>query len=109
MANAGRVGFTSSVAFEAKDNLPSAFKLMQNYPNPFNPSTTIQFQLPKASHVTLTIFNAHGQQIATLLDCEMTVGMHSTSFDAANLASGPYFYKLQTEQFSDVLKMMRLK
>jgi pectate lyase len=109
MAGAGRVGFTSPVAFQANNNLPSAFRLMQNYPNPFNPTTTIQFQLPKASHVTLTIFNAHGQQVTTLLDSEMSSGMHNISFDAASLASGLYFYKIQAEGFSNILKMMLLK
>ncbi len=74
--------------------VPSQAALYQNYPNPFNPSTTIRYGLPVRSHVTLTIFNTLGQQVATLVEGEMEAGYHEVHFDAARLGSGVYVYRL---------------
>ena len=69
--------------------------LSQNYPNPFNSSTTIGYALPERSHVTLTVFNTLGQQVANLFQGEQEAGYHSGVFDAAGLASSIYLYRLQ--------------
>jgi len=73
---------------------PEHFELFQNYPNPFNPTTTISYQLPADSRVTLTIFNLLGQEIATLVDDMRLAGYHETSWNAASFASGTYIYRI---------------
>jgi len=75
------------------------FQLLQNYPNPFNPSTTIRYGVPRRSHVSLTVFNVLGRQVAQLVNGEMDAGNHELHFTAANLASGVYFYRLQAGEF----------
>jgi hypothetical protein len=74
---------------------PLAYELHQNYPNPFNPTTTINFDLARPSTVTLKVYNSVGQEVATLADnTEMSQGSHFSTFDASNLASGTYIYRL---------------
>lgn len=90
--------------------IPNQIKLHQNYPNPFNPSTTISFQLPANSRVNLEVFDIAGRKIAALVDGEMkTAGTHQVTFDASGLASGMYFYRLQTAGQSLTQKMMLVK
>ncbi|MEW6006001.1 MAG: T9SS type A sorting domain-containing protein [Stygiobacter sp.] len=91
------------------ENIPLDFKLYQNYPNPFNPVTTIRFSIPKTEYVTLKVFDVLGNEIETLVNGEMTAGEHSVIFDAKNLSSGIYFYKLKTNSFTKVLKAQVLK
>ena len=88
---------------------PAQFDLSQNYPNPFNPSTTINFSIPQSSIVTLKVFNTLGQEVKTLINQNMESGVHSISFDASELNSGIYFYKLDAGQFSEVRKMTLIK
>ncbi|MCK6614241.1 MAG: T9SS type A sorting domain-containing protein [Ignavibacteriaceae bacterium] len=89
---------------------PDAYALSQNYPNPFNPSTAISFALPQASEVTLKIYNTLGQEVAVLINGEtMEAGIHTKAFDAGNLTSGVYIYKLTAGSFSAVKKMNLLK
>ncbi len=88
---------------------PSSFSLNQNYPNPFNPSTTIEFNLPKREFAKLEIINALGQKIKTLLSGETEAGKHRVIFDAKNLASGIYFYRLTAGTLSQVKKMILMK
>jgi hypothetical protein len=88
----------TGVVKEPSRELPTTFKLEQNFPNPFNPSTTIQFELPKSAHVTLTIYNILGQVVRTLVDEERPAGVHNVRFDAGRLASGVYFYRLRARQ-----------
>lgn len=97
---------TSSEPFA---ELPDQFRLEQNYPNPFNPLTQIEFTLPSAVYVTLEVFNLQGQRVATLVDGSRSAGVHVVSFDAANMASGVYLYRIQAGNFSKVNKMMLVK
>ncbi|MEA3296408.1 MAG: T9SS type A sorting domain-containing protein [candidate division Zixibacteria bacterium] len=87
---------------------PNNFALNQNYPNPFNPTTTISFTLPVASDYTLTIYNVSGQTVTTLSGTEQA-GTVVREWDAGDLASGIYFYKLQADNFTDTKKMVLLK
>ncbi len=89
--------------------LPSSYALQQNYPNPFNPSTVIEYALPSRSSVTLTVFNTLGQQVATLARGEQEAGLHQVRFDASNLPSGVYFYRLQAAGVSFTKKMIAVK
>jgi hypothetical protein len=75
--------------------LPKEYKLKQNYPNPFNPTTTIEFDLPKSSEVTLKVFNILGEEVTTLLSTFLHSGSHKYEWDASNLSSGVYLYRLQ--------------
>jgi len=83
--------------------------LYQNYPNPFNPTTKIEFDLPKQSKVTLKIFNLLGQEIADLMNKNLAAGKYSVDFNASNLPSGIYFYKLTTEQNIYTRKMLLIR
>ncbi|MCA0388990.1 MAG: T9SS type A sorting domain-containing protein [Bacteroidetes bacterium] len=91
------------------------YRLEQNYPNPFNPSTTISFLLPRESNVKLQVFNALGEELESLLDGSYSTGRHSVRFDASNLVSGIYFYKLTavpvdgSKGFTELKKLVLLK
>jgi hypothetical protein len=87
----------------------SAFELSQNYPNPFNPSTVINFAIPTSSHVKLRVYNALGNEVATLVNQDMAEGLHAVSFNASALTSGVYFYKLEAGKFTSIKKMMLVK
>ncbi len=91
------------------NNRPTTFTLSQNYPNPFNPTTQINFQIPKADNVTLEIYNIIGQKVATLVDQKMAPGEYSIVWDAQNVASGIYFYKLSVDQFTQTRKMILMR
>ncbi len=80
-------------------NAPAAFRLWQNYPNPFNPATTIRFSLPQLEHVMLKVFDVLGGEVTTLVDERFNAGEHAVIFDAKGLASGVYFYRLETKSF----------
>jgi hypothetical protein len=85
------------------------YKLHQNYPNPFNPATTIGYQLPVASEVKLEIYDMLGRKVQTLVNERQAAGYRSASFNAASLASGVYFYKLQAGSYIETRKMMLVK
>ncbi|MDA0684234.1 MAG: T9SS type A sorting domain-containing protein [Bacteroidetes bacterium] len=91
--------------------LPAEYALQQNYPNPFNPSTSIEFSLPAAGNVNLTVYNVLGQKVATLVNNQtMSTGKHSIQFDASQLASGTYIYRLQAgDQYVSTKMMMLIK
>jgi len=85
----------------APDQVPTAFALSQNYPNPFNPTTTIEFELPEASIVTLKVYNLLGQEVATLLNKEEIEFSETVEFDASSLPSGVYMYRIEAETIAD--------
>ncbi|MFT5516945.1 MAG: hypothetical protein ACI80V_003084 [Rhodothermales bacterium] len=95
---------------KAAAELPDAFELVQNYPNPFNPKTVIRFGLPEASEVSMQVFDVLGRRVATLLNQSgREAGWHSVEFDARDLASGSYFYRVTTATESQVRRMVVLK
>ena len=85
------------------------FLLYQNYPNPFNPSTKIEFSLLKAETVTIKVYNIIGQKIVTLLNKPMPAGYHEFQFDAQNLSSGIYLYRIEAGMWTDTKKMLLVK
>lgn len=85
------------------------FALFQNYPNPFNPSTTISYQIPKQSNVTLKVFDLLGKEVATLVDEKREAGSYEVKFSGASLPSGLYFYRLQSGLFSETKKLILLR
>jgi len=89
--------------------LPGKFDLAQNYPNPFNPTTTIAFDIPRESHVSLEVFNILGQRVTVLNDGELEAGHHTISFDASGLGSGVYFFRLAAGDKASTKKMVILK
>jgi hypothetical protein len=94
---------------DVNGSMPQAFSLDQNYPNPFNPSTTIRFSIPKAGYATLKVYNILGEEIAILLNGYTTSGTYEVQFNAANLASGVYFYSINAGEFHEVKKMVLMK
>ncbi len=94
---------------DEENNVPIEFSLDQNYPNPFNPSTNINFSIPNAGKVELTVFNVLGQKVHTLIDGSLNAGPHSVSFDASGLTSGVYFYRLVNGSNIATQKMLLMK
>lgn len=89
--------------------IPKEFNLSQNYPNPFNPVTMIKFALPKASYVTLRVYDMLGREVAELVNGHKSAGQYIVDFDASSLTSGIYFYRLESNGFVDVKRMVVLK
>jgi hypothetical protein len=110
----GTIHFGSDVAVNvladaAQNALPKAFALHQNYPNPFNPSTTLRYDVPAPSHVTLRVYNVLGQVVATLVDELQQPGYKSIEFNGSRIASGVYFYRLEAGTFSATKQMVVVK
>lgn len=101
--------FKYSNTVEVDVNLPGTFELSQNYPNPFNPSTKISYHLPSGSDVTLKVYDIIGNEVATLVEGFKDAGSHSIEFNADNLGSGIYFYKLTAFDFVQTKKMILIK
>ena len=91
------------------NDLPNSYSLNQNYPNPFNPSTTISYSIPAASFVTIKVYDALGNEVVRLVNEEKPEGSYEIMFDAANLPSGIYFYRLQAGLFVETKKMVLMK
>jgi len=103
--------YSASLITSVEDgsSLPDNYTLSQNYPNPFNPSTTISFSLAQAGKVKLTLFDALGRQVQEIANKEFSSGNHSINFNAANLTSGVYFYRIEAGSFVQSKKMILLK
>ncbi|MBT8377992.1 MAG: T9SS type A sorting domain-containing protein [Ignavibacteria bacterium] len=94
---------------EVSSESPVKYVLSQNYPNPFNPSTTIKFSIPEEGFVSLSVFNALGENVSNLVSEELNAGSYKYEWSAENLTSGIYFYRLQTSGFSESKKMLLIK
>jgi hypothetical protein len=103
------VRVSPATAVAARSDMPATWSLEQNYPNPFNPSTMIRYGLPSRSHVSLTIFNTLGQKVVTLQNAEQDYGYHEVRFDAQNLPSGVYFYRLQAGSYVATKKLLLVR
>jgi subtilisin-like proprotein convertase family protein len=90
-------------------SIPEEFSLRQNYPNPFNPATTIEFSIPRESNAKLRVFDLLGKEVKSLVNEDLNAGVYKIELDASSLASGTYFYKLETDGFVDVKKMILVK
>jgi len=100
----------TSTSFETGNHvLPEKVKLCDNYPNPFNPSTEIKFSIPKTSNVQLIVYDLLGRKVTTLVDDRFQAGNHSVKFNAGNLSSGVYIYRLEANEFIQTRKMMLVK
>jgi hypothetical protein len=104
----GRVNFSDPITISVSA-APSAYRLEQNAPNPFNPITTVSFALPQTSHVKLSVFDANGQNVATLVNGLKEAGVHSITWNAAQLASGIYFCRIEAGSFTATQKMVLMK
>lgn len=98
-----------SKVIEIDVDAPLGYELSQNYPNPFNPATTIRYSLPETGKVKLAIYDVLGQEVKTLVDEIKEAGVHTISFNASNLNSGIYFYKLEADNFVNIKKMSLIK
>lgn len=101
-------------SFEYSDEIevevvPDQFELSQNYPNPFNPATTIRFSLPRATQIKISLYNMLGEQVAAIVEGMFESGYHKVTFNASNLSSGPYIYRLESRDFVSVKKMILMK
>ncbi len=101
------VGFQTDVEDNAK--LPEVFSLSQNYPNPFNPTTVIKYSLPEVSNVKLKVYDMLGREIKTLVNKEQSAGVYTVEFNATNLSSGVYFYRVEAGNFIATKKLLLLK
>lgn len=90
-------------------SIPEGFKLEQNFPNPFNPSTVIEYTVPVQSVVKITVFDQLGREVRTIVDQELQTGTYQTTFDAAGLSSGTYYYKLSVDGFESVKRMLLVR
>jgi peptidoglycan-N-acetylglucosamine deacetylase len=101
--------YTYSKIIETAINIPVSFNLEQNYPNPFNPITTINYQIPEDSFVTLKVYDLLGREVYTIVNKQLTPGKYSVQFDGSNLPSGFYLYQLKAAQYTSTRKIVLLK
>jgi photosystem II stability/assembly factor-like uncharacterized protein len=101
--------FRGGAVKRISDVIPESFGLNQNYPNPFNPATNIEFRTAEFGFVRLTVFDILGREVTTLVNEKLASGEYEVSFDASNLTSGVYFYRLRAENYSAVKKMVLVK
>jgi hypothetical protein len=99
------INATTKVEDRQNTTVPEAYFLAQNYPNPFNPETTIEFGLPKTTHVQLIILNALGWEVARLVDRSYPAGRHRVTWQTNGHASGTYFYRLRAGEFEETKRM----
>ena len=102
---------TAPTAIETIDSdaVPKRFSLDQNYPNPFNPATRIRYALPEPASARLTIYDVLGREVSLLVDRQQAAGTYEVTFEAGDLPSGVYFYRLETGPFSEIRQMLLVK
>jgi len=91
------------------NSVPKQYLLHQNYPNPFNPVTNIKFDIPQRSNVKISVYDILGKEISVLVNEELNTGTFEVNWDASNFPSGVYFYKIETEDYSESKKMVLVK
>ena len=106
--------YNYSRSIEADMGLPTSYALYQNYPNPFNPSTIIRFALPMNARVNINLYNTLGQEVTNILNSDFDAGVHETTFNASNISSGVYFYRLEVHgidgsNFTSTKRMLLMK
>ena len=94
---------------QISSEVPEEFSLSQNYPNPFNPSTKIKFDVPKASHTKLIIYDMLGREVTTLVNQQLKPGSYQADWDASAFSSGVFFYKIISGGFAETKKMILMK
>ncbi|RJQ58575.1 MAG: T9SS C-terminal target domain-containing protein [Stygiobacter sp.] len=102
-------GYDPTDIEELNTGIPTKYSLDQNYPNPFNPVTKIKFSIPAEENVSLKVFNVLGQEVAILVNKQMKAGSYSFDWNASNLSSGVYFYRIEAGSFNLTKKMLLLK
>ncbi|MCO6473803.1 MAG: T9SS type A sorting domain-containing protein, partial [Melioribacteraceae bacterium] len=106
----GRINTSVIVGIKDSENIiPSEFVLSQNYPNPFNPSTVISYQLSENSKVSLKIYDVLGREIATIVNKQLQPGEYEVEFNAEDLSSGVYYYRLEAGSYNHTKKMILLR
>ncbi|MFA5403382.1 MAG: T9SS type A sorting domain-containing protein [Ignavibacteria bacterium] len=103
------IGVEPPVLIRKENEILNYYKLYQNYPNPFNPTTNIKFSLPKSGFVELRVYDILGKEIMTLVNEKLQAGEYEITFNRSGLSNGIYFYKLETEKFSETKKMILIK
>jgi hypothetical protein len=94
---------------DGEEVIPTGYALHQNYPNPFNPSTVISYQIPTSAFVRLRVFDVLGNEVASLINKEQHAGYYNVTFNANNLTSGIYFYRLEAGNYSETKKLILIK
>ncbi|UCE17122.1 MAG: T9SS type A sorting domain-containing protein, partial [Gemmatimonadota bacterium] len=102
-------GHGSIFVVKSEDLVPAEYGLAQNYPNPFNPVTSIAYSLPQAAKVKVFVYNTLGQVVAELVDGDQEAGHHVVTWDAADMASGVYFYRIEANDFTATRRMVLMK
>ena len=105
---AGVINAVSSTITQITE-IVTGYEISQNYPNPFNPSTKIRFSIPSSEFVTLKIFNELGKEVESLVSSKLSAGTYEADWNAANLNSGVYYYRLQAGSFLQTRKMLLVK
>ena len=107
--NDGSYKYSEEIKTQNHASVPKEFAVSQNYPNPYNPTTTISYQLPVDAKVRIAVYNTVGQQVKELVNENQTAGYKTVNFDATELSSGMYIYRVEAGKFSKTMKMMLVK
>ncbi|MFA5405607.1 MAG: T9SS type A sorting domain-containing protein [Ignavibacteria bacterium] len=109
LSSVARNKYNSVGVKQISELLPKKYELMQNYPNPFNPATNIKFAIPENDYVNIRIYDILGREIMTLVNEKLNPGYYEFNFNGASLSSGLYFYRMTTNKYSDIKRMILVK
>ena len=104
-----KISVISPTEVNGDNTIPNTFSLSQNYPNPFNPTTIIQYSIKEVSDVKLRVYDMLGREVKTLVNQQQSAGRYNIEFNAVNLSSGVYFYRIEAGNFIDSKKLLLLK